>query len=71
MRESQLEALSAKLKAKAISDEKKLLRAFTSIDTDNSGSLGPDELRAALETLQLDVAKVSQSVLQTNKKCSS
>lgn len=27
-KESQLEALSAKLKAKAISDEKKLLRAF-------------------------------------------
>ena len=57
VRESQLEALSAKLKAKAISDEKKLLRAFKSIDTDGSGSLGRVELEAALATLQLDVAK--------------
>ena len=57
MKESQLESLSAKLKAKALSDEKKLLRAFTSIDTDGSGSLGRVELEAALATLQLDVAK--------------
>ena len=56
VRESQLEALSAKLKAKAISDEKKLLRAFKSIDADDSGKLGRVELAAALESLQLDVA---------------
>jgi Ca2+-binding EF-hand superfamily protein len=55
-RESQLEALSAKLKSKAISDEKKLLRAFKSIDTDGSGALGRVELKSALEALQLDVA---------------
>ena len=53
MKESQLESLSAKLKAKALSDEKKLLRAFTSIDTDGSGSLGRVELEAALATLNV------------------
>ena len=56
LRESQLETLSAKIKAKAISDEKKLLRAFKSIDADDSGRLGRVELQAALESLQLDVA---------------
>jgi Ca2+-binding EF-hand superfamily protein len=54
--ESQLEALSAKLKSKAISDEKKLMRAFKSIDADDSGRLGRVELQSALEALQLDVA---------------
>ena len=56
VKQSQLEALSAKLKAKAIADEKKLLRAFKSIDADDSGNLGRVELAAALESLQLDVA---------------
>jgi len=55
-KKEQLEVLSAKLKAKAISDEKKLLRAFKSIDADDSGRLGRVELQAALESLQLDVA---------------
>ena len=52
-RESQLEALSAKIKAKAISDEKKLMRAFKSIDADDSGRLGRLELQSALQALQL------------------
>jgi len=59
-KQSQLEALSAKLKAKAISDEKKLMRAFKSIDADDSGRLGRAELRSALESLQLDVANAGQ-----------
>merc|ERR1712028_24037 len=59
-KQSQLEALSAKLKAKAISDEKKLMRAFKSIDADDSGRLGCAELRSALKSLQLDVANAGQ-----------
>jgi Ca2+-binding EF-hand superfamily protein len=59
-RETQLEGLSAKIKAKAISDEKKLMRAFKSIDADDSGRLGRVELQAALEALQLDVANAGQ-----------
>ena len=56
--EEKIAALSAKIAAVAIAEEKNLFRAFRQMDTDGSGSLDKEELKGALSALQLGVAKV-------------
>jgi Ca2+-binding EF-hand superfamily protein len=53
-----LEVLSAKIKAQAISEEKKLFRLFKQMDSDNSGTINLDELESACEALRLEFVDI-------------
>lgn len=55
-REGQMEMYSAKLKAIAISEEKKLYRVFQQIDVDHSGSIDKAELLEAVKAMNLSMA---------------
>ena len=57
-REGQMEMYSAKLKAIAISEEKKMYRVFNQIDTDHSGLLDKGELAEAMKSLNLALVDV-------------
>jgi Ca2+-binding EF-hand superfamily protein len=53
-----LEVLSAKIKAQAISEEKKLYRLFKQMDSDGSGTISLDELETACDALRLEFVDI-------------